>query len=106
MTTLIISKQDDGGSQRIGTLAFADGAEPVLSVENEGSDAEALRKAWAETSAIDKLPMSHTESGENESGKPVMRFGEVLVPRGDEEYKWAVYEYLDRTYGYEMEVAE
>lgn len=104
MTTLIVSKVDNGSTQRIGTITFSSDAEPVLSVEGEGKDAEALRQAWAETSAIDPLPMSHTESGESDSGKPVMRFGEALVPRGNPEYKWAVYDYLERNYGYEVKV--
>lgn len=102
MTTLIVSKKN-GTTERVGTLAFQDGGEPVLNVEAKGPDGEALRKAWEETSAIEKLPMSDTRPGEVD-GKRVTQFGTVLVPRGNEDYKWAVYDYFEKNYGYQVDV--
>lgn len=104
VTTLLISKKLDGAPTRIGAIAFAEGAEPVLTVEVEGQDADALRKAWNETAAIEKLPMSETRPVEGEGGKRITQFGTVLVPRGNQDYKWAVYDYLERQYGYQVDV--
>jgi hypothetical protein len=102
VTTLIVSKKN-GATERVGTLTFENGGEPALNVETTGPDGEALRKAWDETSAIDPLPMEETRPGET-NGKTVTTFGTTLVPRDNEDYKWAVYDYLERKYGYQVDV--
>ena len=102
VTTLIVSKKN-GAIERVGTLTFQNGGKPVLNVEAKGPDGEAFRKAWEETSTIDPLPMEETRPGES-NGKSVMTFGTTLVPRDNEDYKWAVYDYLEKKYGFQVDV--
>ena len=104
VTTLIISKKN-GATERIGTLTFQNGDQPTLEVEANTADGEGLRKAWDEIAAMETVPMSDTRTDDRD-GKPVMTFGKKLVPPGKEDYKWAIYDYLERRYGYQVDVKE
>lgn len=99
VTTLTISKRENGSETLVGKLVFEEGKEPRLVTQGEGPDAQALRSAWQELAKQDKLPMSTTETTEV-NGEKVTEFGERLVPKGDNMYPKAVWNELENKHRY------
>ena len=99
VTTLTISKRDNGSETLVGKLVFEEGKQPKLETQGEGPDAQALRTAWQELAKQDKLPMSTTETTEVD-GEKITEFNERLVPKGDPMYPKAVWNELEHKHRY------
>lgn len=98
-TTLLISKIVDGQDWQIGTLAFDNSQDPILTIQSEGDHGEHLREAWAELSQLETLPLEYRENIEVD-GKEMVDFKADLVAPDDARYPNAVWSYLESKYGF------
>ena len=101
--TLIITKYKDGDWVRLGKLKFDDKNQGTLSFEGSGPIYDQLEQDWYaiadEPELLWKRSVPHEQDGET-----VMRAEGVMVRPTDELYIYAVYDTLERSYGYRVDL--
>lgn len=90
-------KAERGGTT-VGVVNVVDNAHGKVYVLSPGPDGDALVAAWSALEGKDTLPMdSHTNTAEGRE------YGTKLVPKGNEEYPWAVWSSLESGHGFLMD---
>lgn len=105
MVTLSIVKEIAGEPLEVGVLTFDQRRRGNLAITWDGPEGQALRQHWKETSALPSLELETSRQAVRDGNKVTEYITEVVKP-GDEDYPWAVLDYLQRTYHYTVTVAE
>lgn len=97
---LILSKLVAGQVHVVGELNVAANGEGKLAVKAPGAEADALRAAWREVSAMPVIRMKWSETDPaDKSGQTQLLLGRD-VAKGEPEYVRAVADILSRQFGY------
>lgn len=100
---LVISKANEADRLvRIGLLEFDDANQATLSTEDSGQDASQLMQDWYAIAEQDELMWKTTVPGEVDGEVVMKRVAEMVRP-DDENYIYAVYDTLSRSYGYSVD---
>ena len=99
--TLSISKFQDGDWVRLGVLEFDDKNQGTLSFEGSGPVYDQLEQDWYaisdEPELLWKKSVPHEQDGET-----VTRSEAAMVGPDNEQYIYAVFNTLERSYGYKV----
>jgi hypothetical protein len=103
---LTISRYNEGDWVRLGMLEFDESnREATLTTEGSGPLVDQLEQDWYaiedESELMWKRSVPHEENGEL-----ILRAEGVLVRPGDERYIYAVFNTLERRYGYRVGFAD
>jgi hypothetical protein len=101
---LVVSKKNEANEVfRIGKVSFDKSNQATLSIEESGSAAEELKKAWQEIVKSEELTWKQSRT-EEVDGKRITRIvGEKAKP-GEANYIYAVMNTLERKYGFTVAI--
>jgi len=99
--TLTISKFKDGDWVQLGVLDFDDKNQGTLSFSGSGPIYDQLEQDWYAISDEPELLWKRSVPRE-EDGETVMRAAAAMVRPDDERYIYAVFNTLERSYGYRV----
>lgn len=104
-TKIILSKPDENGQPvYLGYLQF-ESNRATLITEGANPEVEKLKADWEEVSNLKELMWKQSVPDEID-GKTVHRVVGQTVRPGDEDYIYAVFNTMERLYGYRAELAE
>jgi len=105
MISLQVSEQTTTGPVVAGTIEFHQNGLGSLRLSNTGAAGDRLEMAWQEITKLEDIPMTGTRTI-NRDGEEIRAYGEYTVAPGDETFPYAVYDYLERKYGFFVEVMD
>jgi len=105
VTTLTIAKRQGDTLVPIGSLVFEGSQQGVLTTEKPGPEADELKQAWEELSSKKQITWKRMSLQVIDGQEVTAIDGDDFSP-GDEEYKWAVLDNLERKYGYTVDSHE
>jgi hypothetical protein len=101
---LIVSKRNEANEVfRIGKVSFDKSNRATLSIEESGSVAEELKKAWQEIVKSEELTWKQSRT-EEVDGKRITRIVGAKAKPGEANYIYAVMNTLERKYGFAVDI--
>lgn len=103
---IVLYKSEENGQYvYLGYLQFDESNRATLITEDSTPEVEQLKQDWAEVSGRSELMWKKSVPGEVD-GRSVMRIiGEDVKP-GDDDYIYAVFNTMERSYGYRAQLAD
>ena len=103
MIILQVSEQTAAGVVPVGNIKLPNAQHGTLQLLRTDAAGRRLELAWQEITKQKQLLMAETRPIERQ-GENMRAYGERVVSPSDEDFPWAVYDYLERKYGFIVEV--
>jgi len=103
---IVLYKPDENGQYvYLGYLQFDETHHATLVAEGSSPEIEQLQKDWAEVSSRTELMWKKSVPGEVDGRSVTRIIGEDVKP-GEADYIYAVFNTLERSYGYRAQLAD
>jgi len=100
---LMVYDQDASGPVFAGRIYFENGAATRLEPGADPSAAKRFSEAWQAVRSLAELPLAMTKT-KIIDGEEVQAYGHKMIRHGDENFPWAVHDYLEKKFRFRVEI--